>query len=137
MSATVLASGLCPVQAQRESIPGQAGRLSGAGPNFVEGQRSQRNVRKHLPRADTGAKSPTNERTTKAILPERRSVRKPTCQSAARTGASGHARTENIHRWALPLRALARLAHPEPLLVRDPAEVARPALTAESLTTAR
>lgn len=88
------------------------------------------------PELAASAKSPTNEPTANAIIPEPRSVGKQTRQSAVRAGASGQARTEDFHRRSLPLFARARLAHPKPPLVRGPAELAGPALGADSLTKA-
>lgn len=92
-------------------------------------------VKKHLPKADSRSKFVANERTAKANLLEPRRVRRAIYQSTARAAASGHPRTEAIYRRALPLSALARLAHPKPQLVRGAAEVARPALAAEPPTT--
>ncbi len=91
-------------------------------------------VKKHLPHANSGSRFVADERTAKANVLEPRRVRRPIHKSTARAAASGHLRTEAIYRWALPLSALARLAHPKPPLVRGAAEVARPALAAEPLT---
>ena len=67
------ARGLSEFTARTARWTGPRRRLSAGAP-----VRSQRNVRKHLPRADTGARFLTNERTAKAIRREPRNVPSPT-----------------------------------------------------------